>query len=159
MKLNQICMAAAVVAMTAQAAEAQENFANAPKLVTAVVQEAPVMSQQNQGVHLKFDDSVRQDLPASITQPSGILRLAPAGIQGLPVLPTRGHGCNLCPDVRCHGPVYPGCSPFIYYGTNPRDDDPVLPLYPHINDAKTKHWYDAALRMVRRKKAVAEVIK
>lgn len=159
MMLNRICMAVAAVAMTVQAAEAQENLANAPKLVTAVVQDVPMMSQQNQAVHLQFDDSARNDLPASITQPSGILTLAPAGLQGLPALPTRGRGCNLCPDIRCQGPLYSGCSPRIYYGTNPRDDDPILPLYPQINDAKTTHWYDAALRMVQRKKAVAEVIK
>ena len=64
----------------------------------------------------------------------------------------------LRPDVRCTGPDYCGCSPRVYYGTNPCDDDPVLTMSPNVCDAKTTHWYTKAWNMVTRKKAIAEAI-
>lgn len=97
------------------------------------------------------------ELPASVTNPSGILPLATGGPFVFDALPTRG-SCVLRPDVRCTGPDYCGCNPRIYYGTNPCDDDPVLTMSPKVCDAKTTHWYTKAWNMITRKKAIAEAI-
>lgn len=96
-------------------------------------------------------------LPASITAPSEILPLATGGSFIFEPLPTRG-SCVLRPDVRCTGPDYCGCTPRIYYGTNPCDDDPVLTMSPTVCDHKTMHWYEKAFNMVLRKKAIAAAL-
>lgn len=96
--------------------------------------------------------------PVSISGDNELLTLATDGIAVLPGLPSRPGGCSVRPTVRCTGPNYRGCTPRVYYGTNPCDDDPILPLVPAINDPKTSHWYDHALRMILRKKHVAEAM-
>ena len=102
--------------------------------------------------------SPSKDLPASIANPSGILPLATSGAFVFEPLPTRG-SCAFIPDVRCIGPDYHGCTPRIYYGTNPCDDDPVLSMSPTVCDPKTQHWYTKAWKMILRKKAITEAIK
>jgi hypothetical protein len=104
----------------------------------------------------QYDSS---ELPASMTNPSGILPLAIDGQFAFEPLPARGDVCNRRPIVSCLGPDYCGCHPRIYYGTNPCDDDPVLTMSPTVCDGKTTHWYQHAFRMVTRKKAVTEAIK
>lgn len=104
-------------------------------------------------------DSRSAELPASITGDNELLPLAPAGKMMLPALPVRSGGCLPRPLVECTGPDYCGCTARIYFGTNPCDDDPILPLYPTINDHKTRHWYQHAKSMVLRKKHVAETLK
>jgi hypothetical protein len=99
------------------------------------------------------------DKPASMTNPSGILSLATGGPFIFDPLPLRGSGCEPRPILSCTGPDFCGCTKRIYYGTNPCDDDPVLTMSPTINDAKTTHWYQHAVWMVTRKKAVTEAIK
>ncbi|KAA5539478.1 hypothetical protein FYK55_24405 [Roseiconus nitratireducens] len=162
MALNRTGILTAVVLMTgifAPASLAQNGSGRQRALVTTLVQAADQAPTDSDVSTLDSLDSGTGDLPASITQPRGILTLAPAGIQALPAARTVGHGCHVCPDVSCTGPLYSGCSPRLYYGTNPRDDDPILPLYPRINDVKTNHWYSAARRMVHRKQSLAEAIK
>lgn len=97
------------------------------------------------------------DLPASTTALNKVVPLATGGSFVFEPLPTRGM-CSLRPDVRCVGPDYRGCTPRIYYGTNPCDDDPVLTMSPTVCDPITSHWYDKALNLVLRKKKIAEVI-
>ncbi len=94
--------------------------------------------------------------PFSITGDNEVLSLATSEAAVLSGLPSRAGGCSARPEICCTGPDYRGCTPRIYYGTNPCDDDPILTLVPAINDQKTKHWYDHALRMILRKKHVAE---
>jgi hypothetical protein len=97
------------------------------------------------------------DLPSSLTNPIGILPLATGGPFVFEPLPTPG-SCVLRPNVHCTGPDYRGCSPRIYYGTNPCDDDPILTMSPDVCDAKTTHWYTKAWNMISRKKAIAEAV-
>ena len=99
------------------------------------------------------------DKPASVTNPSGILPLATGGPFVFDPLPMASGGCNSRPSLSCTGPDFSSCSKRLYYGTNPCDDDPVLSLYPAINDGLTQHWYQHAFRMITRKKAVTEAIK
>jgi hypothetical protein len=99
------------------------------------------------------------ELPASITDPSDLLPLATGGPYAFDPLPMCGDGCAPRPIIRCTGPAYRGCNPRLYYGTNPYDDDPILPLYPSINNRKTKHWYQHAFDLVKRKKAITAAIK
>ncbi len=121
----------------------------------------PVTLASMMAVQETDDDSTAastSNLPASITAQGEVLALATDGPFVFEPLSTRGT-CSLRPDVRCTGPDYCGCTPRIYYGTNPSDDDPVLPLHPTINDPKTRHWYHHAFDMILRKKRIAEAIK
>lgn len=72
-------------------------------------------------------------------------------------LPTRGT-CVLKPDVRCTGPNYRDCTPRIYYGTHPCNDDPVLTMSPTVSDPITTHWYPKAFNSVLSKKKMAEAL-
>ncbi|MCC9601360.1 hypothetical protein LOC67_12460 [Stieleria sp. JC731] len=161
MKLRQKWIAAIAVTMmvnTVAASGPWDARLPAPTLVTAIVQDAETTTGKGEEPQLRPINSGKEDLPASISKPSGVLALAPAGKRVLPALPTRSQGRCLCPDIRCTGPHYSSCLPQIYYGTNPRGDDPFLPLYQTINDNRTQHWYDAALRMVQRKKHLSEIV-
>lgn len=139
---------AALIATTAGATEPDTAL---PQPVTL----ASIMTLQDPDPSPATVESA--DLPASMTNPSGIIPLATGGPFVFDALPTRG-SCMLRPDVRCTGPDYCGCSPRVYYGTNPCDDDPVLTMSPNVCDAKTAHWYTKAWNMVTRKKAIAEAI-
>ncbi|WP_153556286.1 hypothetical protein [Roseimaritima sediminicola] len=103
-----------------------------------------------------YPSTAPADLPTSVTRPSGVLSLATGGPAVLPELPLARGGCQPRPAVRCTGPCYRGCTPPIYYGTDPTDDDPVLSMSPTVCDACTTHWYEHALRMILRKKAITE---
>ncbi len=128
----------------------------------------PVLVQPMQSERVSdetpIDDAVppsrdrSSELPVSISGDNPLLPLATGGTAVLPGLPIRHAGCSPRPSIRCTGPDYRGCSPRIYYGTNPCDDDPILPMAPAIDDHKTNHWYDHALRMILRKKHVAEAM-
>ncbi len=106
-----------------------------------------------------LDAPATSDKPASVTNPSGILPLATGGPFVFEPLPMASGGCNPRPSLSCTGPDFSGCSKRLYYGTDPCDDDPVLPLYPAINDGLTQHWYQHAFRMITRKKTITEAIK
>lgn len=95
------------------------------------------------------------EAPASTFAPSGVLPLATNGPPTLPALSATGSGCCLYPVFQCYGPDYCGCTPRIYYGTNPNDDDFVRDL-----DRCPSHawWYEKAFRMIVRKKRCAEVL-
>lgn len=94
--------------------------------------------------------------PARAAADAGaVLPLATAGPAVLPPLSATSSGCCLQPLLRCSGPDYRGCTPRIYYGTNPNDDDFVRELESYPPHA---WWHERALRMVVRKKRVAEVL-
>lgn len=149
------------IALAVQPALAQQPERHGARRVPMVVQDVKAMALPGELLESKKEKSQPGDiqLPASMTQPSGLLTLAPAGIQPLPALPTTGHGCRLHPTVRCTGPEYCGGAPRLYYKTHPRDDDPILPLATPTHDRVTKHWYETALKMILRKKTVTEAIK
>jgi hypothetical protein len=138
--------------LVASAIHANEAQSPLPQPVTI----AATMAAQ------EFDDdgavASTSNLPASITAQGEVLALATDGPFVFEPLSTRGT-CSLRPDVRCTGPDYCGCTPRIYYGTNPSDDDPVLPLHPTINDPKTRYWYHHAFDRILKKKRIAEAIK
>ena len=98
------------------------------------------------------------DAPASVTNPGEILPLATGGPYVFAPLPATG-SCSPRPVLSCLGPDYCECNPYIYFGTNPCDDDPVLSMSPEVCDTKTTHWYSKALNMILRKKAITEAIK
>ncbi len=161
MHLERICVLPIGAILTGLfAASAMAQGAVSPHgSATVVVREVGAVPVQESPAPRTFSGDVAADLPASITQPSGVLTLAPAGIQTLPARPATGRGCNACPGVRCRGPIYPSCSPRIYYGTDPGDDDPILSLSPQIHHGKPQPWYTAAFNLVLRKQAVTEAIK
>lgn len=144
--------------MAGTAAKGQEADAQA-HLVETVVQAAGPEQPDSSLIYVGPSDAEHSELPASVASSQPWLPLAPEGMQTLPDLPATGHGCGMCPVLQCTGPEYCGCSPRIYYGTNPCDDDPILPLNSRINDWKLRHWYNAGLRMILRKKAVTERLK
>ena len=117
---------------------------------------SPMMAMREMGDAGKT--SAIPDAPASIAAPEEILPLATGGPFVFEPLQARGT-CVPRPDIRCTGPDYCGGTPRIYYGTHPCDDDPVLPLYPAIDERKTRHWYQHAFDMIRRKKRIAETIR
>ncbi|QEG41257.1 hypothetical protein [Roseimaritima ulvae] len=135
-------------------------------LIAPTTEETPAMAGTLQAtVNPKISHAVapteygRSDLPASITDPSGTLSLETGGPYVFDPLPIKGNGCRPRPIISCTGPDFCGCTKRIYYGTNPCDDDPVLPLSQTGCDPKTKHWYQHAYDMVIRKKSVTEFFK
>jgi len=142
-----------LAALIATTAGATEPDAALPQPVTL----ASIMTLQDPDPSPATVESA--DLPASITNPSGIIPLATGGPFVFDTLPMRGNGCRPRPIISCTGPDFCGCTKRIYYGTNPCDDDPVLPLPQSGYDPKTKHWYQHAYDMVIRKKSVTEFFK
>ena len=134
-------------------ASADETSQGKPQLITLAV---PLGGQAAEPP--KLSEESRPALPFSVAGDDNILPLATDGAFILPPLSVRGRGCNSRPVLRCSGPDYRGCSLRIYYGTNPCDDGCVLPMNPTINDALTTHWYEKALGMVLRKKAMAAIV-
>jgi|SRR6056297_1944035 len=151
------CLAVVMVGVLATVASATEPETGLPKPVTL----ASMMTMQDGDMDNVESDKVNSqsgDLPASVSNPSGILSLATDGPFYFEPLPTRGT-CVLRPDVRCIGPDYRGCNSRIYYGTSPCDDDPILTMTPNVCDVKTTHWYTKAWNMVVQKKAITEALK
>lgn len=158
------------VCLTFGSATAQDpTYSSLPQpiaLIAPTTEERPAMADMLQAtVKPEMSDAVApteyrsSDLPASITDPSGTLPLATGGPYVFDTLPMRGNGCRPRPIISCTGPDFCGCTKRIYYGTNPCDDDPVLPLPQSGYDPKTKHWYQHAYDMVIRKKSVTEFFK
>lgn len=85
-----------------------------------------------------------------------IVPLATAAPPALPPLKAVGSGCCLRPDLSCPGPAFCPCVPLVYFQTDPRDDDWTNPLYECAGGGCGTHWYEHALRMVVRKKNLAE---
>jgi hypothetical protein len=133
-----VALALVVAAATATSASAQEALSR-PRPSSSMI--APGASEIEE--------------TASTRDPSGVLPLATDGPATLPPLSATGSGCCLSPMFQCYGPDYRGCTPRIYYGTNPNDDDFVRDL-----DSCPPHawWYQKAFRMVVRKKRCAEVL-
>ena len=163
-------IATVVIGVTSCTATAQDSFGQSlPQPVTLAAPEMDDMTAMSDMLHststLEMSDAITPtnhsvaELPASITNPSGILPSATGGAFVFDPLPMCGNGCNPRPIIDCTGPDFCGCTKRIYYGTNPCDDDPILPLYQSVNDKKTKHWYQHAFDMVTRKKAITEAIK
>ena len=148
------CAAIAIVA-SFQTGDAQEPAQSPTLLQPAFAAPAPSLQESRNAVGVLPRDEVSSELPASIRNPGEILSLATAGPPALPSVPMQSMGCNPKPHLRCLGPDFCGCSPRIYYGTNPCDDDPVLTMSPAINGPLTRYWYRNAWDMVVRKKAIA----
>ncbi|EMI24731.1 MULTISPECIES: hypothetical protein [Rhodopirellula] len=160
-------IATVVIGFTFSAVTAQDTFGQSlPQPVTLAAPEMGNMSDMLQSSSTpEMSDAIAPtnrsvtELPASVTSPSGILPSSTGGPFVFEPLAMCGNGCNPRPMIDCTGPDYCGCTKRIYYGTNPCDDDPILPLHPSVNDKITKHWYQHAFNMVTRKKAITEAIK
>ena len=156
--IRRLFYAAIAIIASYQTGDAQDPAKSPTLLQPVFVAPAPLSQESRNAVSIMPDDQVSSELPASIRNPGGILPLATAEPVALPPVPMQSMGCNPKPHLRCLGPDFCGCSPRIYYGTNPCDDDPVLTMSPTINDPWTRHWYHKAWDMVVRKKSIAAAI-